>query len=126
MAQATKKDQPKSAQAAKGVSLRDFQKKVDAGRAKVDPYQLDLEDGGPLVVIKDPTELGVGTMQKMNAAGQNLVAAGFAAFEALFSPEDFQRVLRADPPMRVFEAILEDVSEHYGVPSTGESVASLD
>ena len=123
MAEAKKSTKSKTA------SLADFQKKVDATRATVAPYLLDLGDGGKPAVIKDPTRLGVATMHRLvEAAGDEdaTAKAGFGAFEDMFSPEDFNRVLAANPDMDVFAAILADVAEHYGLPSTGESNASRD
>lgn len=111
----------------KTASLADFQKKVDATRADIAPYLLDLGDGGKPAVIKDPTRLGVATMHRLvEAAGDEdaTAKAGFGAFEDMFSPEDFRRVLAANPDMDVFAAVLADVAEHYEVPSAGESSAS--
>ena len=108
------------------ASLADFQKKVDATR-DVDPYLLDLGDGEAPAVIKDPSRLGVATMHRLvEAAGDEdaTARAGFGAFEDMFSPEDFHRVLVANPDMDVFAAVLAAVAEHYGLPSTGESSAS--
>lgn len=110
----------------KTASLADFQKKVDATR-DVDPYLLDLGDGEAPVVIKDPSRLGVATMHRLvEAAGDEdaTARAGFGAFEDMFSPEDFHRVLVANPDMDVFAAVLADVADHYGLPSAGESNAS--
>lgn len=112
----------------KTASLADFQKKVDATR-DVDPYLLDLGDGEAPVVIKDPSRLGVATMHRLvEAAGDEdaTAKAGFGAFEDMFSPEDFRRVLAANPDMDVFAAVLAAVAEHYGLPSAGESNASRD
>lgn len=122
MAEAKKNTKSKTA------SLADFQKKVDATR-DVDPYLLDLGDGGSPAVIKDPSRLGVATMHRLvEAAGDEdaTAKAGFGAFEDMFSPEDFHRVLVANPDMDVFAAVLADVADHYGLPSAGESNASRD
>lgn len=113
----------------KTASLADFQKKVDAKRADIAPYLLDLGDGGKPVVIKDPNRMGVATTHRLvEAAGDEeaTAKAGFGAFEDLFSPEDFRRVLAANPDMEVFAEVLAAVAEHYGVPSAGESNASRD
>ena len=130
MAQA-KKSTTTQQSTARTVSLADFQKKHAAARADVALLLADIGDGKDtghgkgMVVIKDPTDLGVGTMRAVLNAGENLVAQGLLAFEALFSEEDFQRLLDADPPMGYVEVLMEGAAEHYGVPSEGESGASL-
>ena len=119
-----------TAKTTQAVSLADFAKKHEAAKAELPLLVADIGDGidtghgEGMVAVNDPTDLGIGTMRAVVNAEKNLNRAGFVVFEAMFSPEDFRRLLDADPPVAYVAQVMEQAVEHYGVPREGESVAS--